>query len=155
MKKLITTLCLLAATATTACAGQNIDLSTPDGFAELDGDRTYSYRATNADGVVLAVRAEKNDPQGDLDFWSGAVDAHLRRAGYAVHSLHEVKSADGVDGKQLRYTMLRGQREHNFWVTVFVTGRRVVTVEAGGDHEFFDGRSASVAAAIESVKVGS
>ena len=63
-------------------------IETPSGFAQIDDGRKderytgYTYRATNAEGVVLGVRHERNDPSGDLQFWSGAVDAHLRRAGY-------------------------------------------------------------------------
>ena len=69
--------------------------------AEIEGD-DYDYRAANAEGVVLAVRRNDNDPQGDLTFWSGALDAHLQRKGYTPEKTTEVHSADGITGKQVR-----------------------------------------------------
>ncbi len=72
-------LSLLLSTAATGCTHQS-EIQTPDGFAVLEDER-YDYRASSAEGVVLAVRDNKNDPQGDLDFWSGALHAHLERRG--------------------------------------------------------------------------
>ncbi|MCX4247336.1 hypothetical protein [Paraliomyxa miuraensis] len=128
-------------------------LQTPSGFATHDDD-TYDYRASDGEGVVLAVRTEKNDPKGDLDFWSSAVDVKLRRAGYEAKTLRDVTSANGRSGRQIRYEVESGGRILAFWVTVFVTGRRVVIVEAGGDTELFEPKAKSVEAAIASLDVG-
>lgn len=128
-------------------------MQTPSGFAAHDDD-AYDYRASDGEGVVLAVRSEKNDPEGDLEFWSSAVDARLRKAGYAAQDCRDVKSLDGRAGKQLRYEVESEGRTLAFWVTVFVTDRRVVIVEAGGDTELFAPKTKVVEAAIASLHVG-
>jgi hypothetical protein len=154
-----TLILFVAALGSSSFACTHLDIDTTDGFAQLDDDprarrRTgYTYRATNAEGVVLAVRRERNAPRGDLRFWSGAVDAHLRRAGYQAASAIELESQDGVSGRQIRYTVDRGGRPHVFWATVFVTPEAVVTVEVGGDAEWFERQVEAVEVAIESVEL--
>lgn len=143
---------LMMLSALAGCS-RGFAITTPSGFAELEGQEHYGYRATNAEGLVLAVRKESNAPHGDLTFWSGAVDAHLRRNGYAAKKAADVKSADGVDGRQIRYTSKRGGRPHVFWVTVFVTADAVVTVEVGGDEAHFEKHEAAVTEAIASLDV--
>lgn len=128
-------------------------LQTPSGFAARDDD-SYDYRASDGEGVVLAVRREKNDPRGDLDFWSAALDVRLRKAGYAAQDRLDVSSADGHSGRQLRYEVEAEGRTLAFWVTVFVSGRHVVIVEAGGDTELFEPKTEAVEAAIASLHVG-
>lgn len=137
----------------TGC-GTNFAITTPAGFAELDDQDSYGYRATSPEGVVLAVRREDNAPYGDLSFWSGALDAHLRRAGYKAVELVEVKSSDGVTGRQIHYTRSHEGRQHAFWVTVFVTAEHVTTVETGGDSEYFGDRREALDKAISSLVIG-
>ena len=152
----LTTKWAFALTAAALLAGCTHDftIDTPDGFAPLDDQTTYDYRATDAEGVVLGVREKANDPHGDLAFWSGALDAHLRRQGYRAVEATAVESSDGVAGRQLRYTVSRSGRQHAYWVTVFVTADKVVTVEAGGDEAFFDTRGKAIGKAIASVQAG-
>lgn len=149
MKRLI--LCMTIAASLMGCA-RGFDIATPDGFAELDDER-FDYRATNAEGVVLGVRKKPNAPQGDLTFWAGAVDAHLRRQGYAPVKHVDLESASGVRGKQLRYGRHVAGRDHAYWVTVFVTEGAVVTVEAGGDEAFFDDEERAIDKAIRSLAI--
>ena len=144
---------LSATLAGTGCSN-GFTIATPNGFAELEDQDNYGYRATNAEGVVLAVRREANKPYGDLGFWSGAVDAYLQRKGYQAVETVDVKSADGVAGKQVRYRTSHGDREQIFWVAVFVTGEAVVTVEAGGERDFFVPVEKSLGAAISSLTIG-
>jgi hypothetical protein len=128
-------------------------LQTPSGFA-AHADDGYDYHANDGEGVVLAVRTEKNDPRGDLEFWSSTLDVRLRKHGYAALARHDVTSADGRTGKQLRYELASEGRTVAFWVTVFVSGRKVVIVEAGGDTELFEPKANVVEAAIASLRVG-
>ena len=153
MNRTLTILSLLATFAFAACTGPQVQVQTPDGFAELEKQKRYEYRAANAQGVVLAVRREANEPRGDLAFWSGAVDAQLRRAGYTALSANEVETATGVTGRQIRYKIVRHNREHAFWVSVFVLENAVITVEVGGDHAFFDQLEKPIEAAIQSLRL--
>ncbi|MEM1028701.1 MAG: hypothetical protein AAGN82_00020 [Myxococcota bacterium] len=151
MKRLM--LGLVIATQALACtSGLHIDA--PDGFAELEEQVRYTYRATNAKGVVLGVRREDNEPQADLAFWSGALDAHLRRRGYEAISARDVATKDGVEGRQIRYERKHQGRQHHYWVTVFVTPDQVVTVEAGGDEAFFEDEKKAIQNTIESLELG-
>lgn len=141
----------LAAVVLGGCS--SVRMMTPSGFAAQEDD-AYDWRASDGEGVVLAVRSEKNDPRGDLAFWSSAVDVRLRKAGYTAQDRRDVKSIDGRAGKQLRYEVASEGRTLAFWVTVFVTDHRVVLVEAGGDTELFTPKTKVVEAAIASLRVG-
>ncbi|MEX1368999.1 MAG: serine/threonine protein kinase [Nannocystaceae bacterium] len=153
MRRALTTI-ILTALALGGCA--TTSLQTPTGFATHHGDRDdrYEYRASDGEGVVLGVRREKNEPRGDLDFWSAAVDVKLRQAGYEALSMDDVASADGLPGRQIRYVLPHQGRELSFWVTLFVTSRSVVIVEAGGDSEFLSAKAEAVEHAIASLHVG-
>ena len=145
---------LMLSFAASACT-HNVDIHTPEGFAVLeDGGDHYAYRASSAEGVVLAVRNNDNEPHGDLTFWSGALDAHLERRGYVRKGIAEVNSADGVVGRQMRYEVQRRGRLHMFWFTVFVTDDKVVTVEAGGDEAYFQRKEEALGIAVRSLEVG-
>lgn len=134
------------------CATTSLD--TPTGFASHHEGRTYDFRASDGEGVVIAVRTEKNRPRGDLQYWSSALDVQLRTAGYEARDAVALKSADGHAGKQLRYVLHEDGRELVFWVAVFVTDRQIVVVEAGGDAVFFEAKLEQVEAAIGSLQVG-
>lgn len=144
-------LCALAV----LCGGcATTSLATPTGFASHHDNRTYDFRASDGEGVVIAVRTEKNRPRGDLQYWSAALDVQLRSAGYEAGGAVELKSADGHAGRQLRYVLHEDGRELMFWVALFVTDRQVVVVEAGGDAVFFEPKIDQVEAAISSLQVG-
>ncbi len=151
MKRFIVSL-VIATQALSCTPGLRVDA--PDGFAELEEQERYDYRATNAEGVVLGVRRKDNDPQGDLAFWSGALDAHLRRGGYEAIEAHDVTSKDGIKGRQVRYHRQHQGRQHHYWVTVFVTTDKVVTVEAGGDQAFFADQEKAIQRAIKGLELG-
>lgn len=130
-------------------------VSAPDGFAELDEGDTFSYRATNAAGVVIGVRTEDNNPRGNLDFWTNAVDLKLKKSGYAAmtEEASKVSSDTGLDGRRLRYHTQKDGRTHEYWVTVFVTEDKVIVVEAAGDEAYFDKKTQTrIEAAVKTVK---
>ncbi|MBX3230329.1 MAG: hypothetical protein KIT84_03660 [Labilithrix sp.] len=152
--KMHSTLKIAAAFAFTllaACHGGRLE--TPNGFATLGSNDAYSYRATDAKGVVLAVRTESNDVKGNVDFWADLVDVRLREKGYAFESSEPAHTKAGLGGRQLRYLVERDGRTQRYWVTVFATKKKVVLVEAGGDKEAFDGATAMVTSAIETLEL--
>jgi hypothetical protein len=156
LKIVIASVLSLSALGATGChTGSRLDA--PDGFAVLDGrghrgnDTSYDWRAASAQGVVLAVRTEKNDPRANVDFWADAVDVRMRRDGYAAEAKRDVTSATGLSGKQLRYTREEDRRVYRYWLTVFVAGDSVYVIEAGGDKESFDPAEKNVERAVLSV----
>jgi hypothetical protein len=100
----------------------------------------------------VGVRAEKNAPQASLQFWTEAIDLKLRKQGYEASSAHDVKSVEGVPGKQLRYVRNEDRRPYRYWLTVYVTGDQVFLVEATGDKEAFDPAEESVQRTVLSLR---
>ena len=132
-------LMLCAAMTLLPAACTTFQIHAPAGFAELTEDERYDYRATNADGVVIAVRALRNSPEAGLEFWGHVVDERLRRDGYLADGAAEaVHDERGVPGVMLRYHCTIGGRAHRYLVAVYVRGSKVYVLEAGGDREVFD-----------------
>lgn len=134
------------------CGGAQ--LNTPAGFAEISDSDAYDYRATSAEGVVMAVRREDNNPKGNLEFWASAVHYELERKGYSHTDATNVRSMGGVSGRQMRFRITRDGRPHVLWVTVFVTDKRVFVVEAGGDVAHFERVEKAVEEAIRAIDLG-
>ena len=130
-----TAMLLVAGTLLPACT-HHFDATTPAGFVELEHQDRYDYRATSADGLVIGVRELRNEPKGELAFWARAVENRLRSAGgYALLETRDVKSKDGIAGKELRFGHDEGKTPHLYYVTVFVTPKRIELVELGGTKE--------------------
>ncbi len=139
-----------------AGCGYAFEATTPPGFVELkDQDHAgYAYRATNADGLVIAVRQLDNDPKGELAFWEQAIENQLRqRAGYSLLDKRDAKSTDGTPGRQLRFGHDEGKTPHLYYVTVFVNDRRIYLVEAGGTKELVEGHAAELESAVARFRV--
>ena len=119
----------------------NFEAKTPQNFVHLDeGDRSqFAYRATSADGIVLAVREIENDPKGELDFWSEAIENSLRnQAGYALLNKEELKTNQGYEGVQLRLGLDNAGKPHEYNVAIFVTDDHVFLVQAGGEQSLLE-----------------
>lgn len=142
---------LASSSIVTGCAN-TARLDTPAGFATLESSDAFTYRASSAKGVVLATRTEKNELKANTDFWTESIDQKLVHAGYIKKSEKTVE-ARGIEGKQLRYSVDRGGREHSYWVTVFLKGDRVVLVEAAGDAQPFAKAEPEVERAIGTLRI--
>ncbi len=126
-------------------------LDTPGGFARVDG--RHDLRIASPEGVALSVNVYRNRrPRGDLTFWSGALHARLRSE-YTVVERLPITSDSGVDGVQIRARALRNGRPHQYWTAIFVAGRNVILVEAGGDDAFFAPQEETIEAAMRSVDI--
>jgi hypothetical protein len=146
---------LCAALSAGAC--RPFDINTPDSFVELDEERwsQFEYRATTADGVVVAVRALDNEQRGTLSFWAEAVRSKVRDArGYALLEEQDVTARAGVPGKQMRFGRDDAGHTYRYWVTIFVRsqgrGPRVWVIEAGGEQAVFERRRAEIEQLISS-----
>lgn len=139
---------LLAAVLLAGCT-HHFQIETPPGFVELDHQARYDYRATSADGLVIGVRELKNDPKGELAFWARAVENQLRNAGgYALLETRDVRSKDGVAGKQFRFGHDEGKTPHLYSVTVFVTPKRIQLLEIGGTKELLTANATQLDSAV-------
>lgn len=143
---------LLASTSLVTGCASTARLDTPAGFATLESSDDFAYRASSAKGVVLATRTEKNELKANTEFWTESIDQKLVHAGY-IKKAEKTVQARGLEGKQLRYAVDRGGREHCYWVTVFLKGDRVVLVEAAGDAQPFAKAEPEVERAIGTLRV--
>lgn len=125
---------LLVSCASALACGHSFEAKTPPGFVELDEENpSHAYRATTADGLVVAVREIAHDPKGELSFWTRAIENELRqRGGYALLATLDVKTRSGLVGKELRFGHDEGAKPHEYRVTVFVTEDKLYLLEVGG-----------------------
>lgn len=151
------TLALMLGATATGCA--TFKMRPVHGFVELEDQEEYDYRSANADGVVIAVRAMPNRPAGGLAFWTAAIDARLRREGYAARASVPVRTAQGLQGRQIRYEREEQGVTYHYWLTVFVkqggflSKSRVFTIEAGGDDQTFPPAMQAVERTIHDFRV--
>jgi hypothetical protein len=145
---------LLLGSAVAGC-GPGFTLNVPEDFVVLEEDnRSYAQRATNAHGVVLAVREIDNEVHGSRDFWAEAVRQRLRVAhGYALVEESEAQAASGDRGLLMRFGRDEGSRPYLFWLALFVTEDKVFIVEAGGERERFEESRESIEGAIAGFRV--
>lgn len=134
-------LAALAMGVAMAGCGVPFEAATPSGFVELEDqdDRGYDWRATSADGLVLAVRVQDHEPKGELTFWARVVENHMRQSGgYALVSKSDVKTTQGVAGTMLRFGHDQGTTPHLYWVTILVTDSHIFLLEAGGTKDLVE-----------------
>jgi hypothetical protein len=147
---------LLLAFASVAC-GPSFQTATPPGFVELDredDDPTYDYRATTADGLVVAVREIDHEPKGELSFWVRAIENEMRnRGGYALLDSKGVQTVQGLSGQQLRFGHDEGKEPHLYLLTVFVTDDYIYLLEAGGTKQLVEANQRQIDSAIQSFRV--
>ena len=142
--------CLFALLALVV-TGCGPSLHVPGGFARVDG--RHDLRIASPEGVVVAVNVHRNrSPRGDLQFWAGALESRVHRL-YGQVDRSPITTDEGMEGVQLRATTVRQGRPHHYWTAVFVTRRKVVVVEAGGDDAYFVPQRDHVEAAMRSVEI--
>jgi hypothetical protein len=154
MKRSPTLALLLASLATlgvTGC-GHPFVAATPQGFVDL-GERYPhgEYRATTADGVIIGIRAYDNDPQGELSFWSRALERRMRETGgYALLDKHPVSARGGLTGIQMRFGHDEGKEPYLYEIVLFVTEKKIYLLEAGGTKTEMAKQDAQIEWAIKS-----
>jgi hypothetical protein len=144
---------LLASVLFAAC-GPSFQAAAPPGFVELEDQELYDWRATTADGLVIAVREVEHEPKGTTEFWTRAIENQIRtRGGYALIATKEVTSADGVKGKLLRFGHDEGGKPHIYVIALFVTDDDLYLLEAGGTRELFERHNEQIDWAIKNFRV--
>jgi hypothetical protein len=146
-------LMLVSWCAGAAACGPSFTATTPSGFVVLEDEEAYDYRATTADGLVVAVREIDHEPRGELGFWIRALENQMReQGGYALLATRDVKSLDGVPGKKLEFGHDEGNTPHLYSIALFVTESKLFLLEAGGTRELMDAHSREVDSAIRNFR---
>lgn len=148
---------VLVALAATAC-GPAFVLDRPSDFLTLDEHESrshgYAFRATSADGVVVAVRELENRGHGSLTFWTESIRNQLRYgSGYAIAEETSVRAASGEEGTRLVCGRDQGSVAYTYWVTVFVADDELYVVEAGGPRDVFEVHRQAVEASLANFRV--
>jgi hypothetical protein len=134
--------------------GPSFRAATPPNFVELDDKYDdFDYRATTADGLIIGIRELKHEPQGQEAFWLQAIQDRVRdNGGYALTGKAEVKSGDGVKGTQLRFGHDEDDgKPYLYYLTLFVTPKRLVIVEMGGSKKQFEDHAQELDKALSSL----
>ncbi|MFT3925695.1 MAG: hypothetical protein QM778_24350 [Myxococcales bacterium] len=136
----------------TACHGASFE--TPNRFAKLAESERYEQRATNPQGVVVAVRKIDLAEPASLNFWSEAVTQRLQGGqGYALLGEKDVKAQTGHGGKLLYFGRDQNGHTFDYWVAVFPDHKRLYLLEAGGRRDRFDQAKAEIERAIASLRI--
>lgn len=109
----------------------------PPGFVELDDrDKSYDFRATHPDGLVTGVRVIRNSQEGDLSFWTRAVENELRLGkGYRLVRDEAITNHDGLAGRLLEFGHDEGKSPHVYRVGLYIHRRDLFVLEQGGTRE--------------------
>ena len=125
-------------------------MQTPPSFRKFD-DKT-EFKMITADGVMLKARQVENYPEGDLDFWTDAMERHLSERGYVLKSKNCFNGAGGKEACTLDFVLPYGTEDWTFSETVFVVGDTIVLVEAAGPFDRYAEVEAEVAEALKTFK---
>lgn len=88
-----------------------------------------------------------------MAFWLDAIKARLQATGgYALLSEQDVKTAKGLQGKQLRFGHDEKRGTYQYWVTVFVNGDDLVVLETGGPEAKLKLHETDIMKALASVR---
>lgn len=135
-----------------ACGGASFQ--TPSKFAKLEESERYEQRATNPQGVVVAVRKIELAEPASLSFWSEAVTQRLRGGeGYALLGEKDVKAKSGQGGKLLYFGRDQNGHTFDYWVAIFPDHKRLYVLEAGGRRDRFEHAKTDVEHAITSLSI--
>jgi len=154
MKRLVLAALLALTAAGTGC--KPVILRPAAGFVELEGDTSYDFRAVAPEGVAVAARVVKlaeHDPR-DVAFWERSVGLRMRELdGYALLGAKDVVGADGVNGREMTFGHDEDGKPYVYRVRVFVVGKKLLIVEAGGLREQMDRMAAAVDWMLGQVRV--
>ncbi len=111
--------------------------ATPPGFVELDDrDKSYDYRATHPDGLVTGVRVIRNSQEGDLPFWTRAVENELRLGkGYRLVRDEAITNHEGLAGRLLEFGHDEGKSPHVYRVALYIHRNDLFVLEQGGTRD--------------------
>jgi hypothetical protein len=113
----------------------------------------YAVRAISADGVMVALRSEKNPQNGTLAFWTEAVANQMVSArGYQAAGNEDVTSVANVPGRLLTFTAQKRGVGFTYVLAVFVQGADILIGEAGGRTDAVQPKLAEIKKALVSAR---
>lgn len=129
-------------------------VKTPAGFVSLKRHRSNTYyKAVAPDNSVISVTAFKHRDKGSLDYWAAILKREMvLQKGYKLTGTESVRSASGVEGRQLAFHTKNGNTPFRYEATLFVTGSYIYVIEAAARAKRFKSHRGSVDALIASFR---
>ena len=147
MRRIILTFAAaLSLALSTAACSKGYVVETAPGFVKMTEDQApYDWRAVAPEGVAVALRVVKLDETADLPFWTQAVTLRMREMdGYSLLKSTDVKSRDGVTGKEVEFGHDESGKPFLYRVRIFLAGKKLYVLEAGGAKDQMDRYAPSV-----------
>ncbi len=129
-------------------------VKTPQGFVSLKRYRTKTYyKAVSPDNSVITVTAFEHKDKGALDFWAAILKREMvLQKGYKLTGTEGVRTAGGLEGRQLSFAAKNGKTPYRYEATLFVTGKYIYVIEAAAKAKRFKAHRGSVDALIASFR---
>ena len=145
---------MIAGVAAAMLAGCSHSMQLPEMFVKVEQPQLgpYEFRAVAPDGVVLALRVQKNAQGGSLAYWVDAIKGEFAGRGYKLVGTEPVTNDKGLAGQLLSFTIDKSGKEFTFLMALYVQGGHVLIAEAGGKTEAMKGRMAELRKALLSTK---
>ena len=102
------------------------------------------------DGLKITVRAEKNTPQKEGEFWAGALENQLKKKGYLLEK-QECFSSTNLSGISLLWVVPFGHEYYNYMTSLAVKGRKIYIMEAAGEQKLFKRYEKEIAGILSSL----
>ncbi|MCC7290750.1 MAG: hypothetical protein IT449_01665 [Phycisphaerales bacterium] len=133
------------------CVSQQFTL--PKGFVRVQ-DYVYEVKGVSAKGHAIGLRIHENtDPPGDLDFWTQAVEHQkVDIDGMKLAAREAIRSDAGLDGTLFQFELGEGPGKTGYWVALWVSGRRILTVEAALPAEIAAEEAEAIRKSMRSVR---
>lgn len=141
----ICVLCL-AASAFFSCTPVRAEIPDIFAFSESRG----KLRIYSPDGLKITVRAEKNTPQKDSEFWAGALENQLEKKGYLLEKKERFSSAN-LNGISLLWVVPFGHEYYSYMTALAVKGRKIYIMEAAGEQKLFERYEKEIAGILSSL----
>ncbi len=130
-------------------------VTTPPGFVAIPSQnlRTANavYKAVAADGAVIVMRIQRQQPEGDLAFWAAALENELRfQRNYELIDQDDVMTQDGP-ARVLYFRTGYDDEAFRYTLAVFVAQDTVVTIEAAAPLTHYDHHSLAITDTIRSL----
>jgi hypothetical protein len=124
---------LLALTLLSGCS----QFQPPPGYVKLREPYPYEQKAVSPRGNAIALSVRDNeDDEADLSFWSSAVEYQkVDLDGMKLAARENIRSEAGLDGVLFHFESGEGQGRQAYLVALYVTPRRIYTIEATGPGE--------------------
>lgn len=104
----------------------------PQGFAAYQSAKKQA--AISPEGIVYAIRHEKNEPMADLSFWKKAMKKRLLETGYIFVAESDLQGQK-QQGYLLELAAPVGKEDFAWIIALYVQGKQLHIIQASGEEK--------------------